>query len=89
MSLTKDAGENLDEMLESTILQLASDWDTILVIPDDENEKPTLRCMVSSSILMNQMSYFRALFTSGSRGLASPKGEKPEISLLGDDPEAM
>ncbi|RGP65814.1 btb poz fold [Fusarium sporotrichioides] len=85
MSSTKNADENPDKMPESRTLELAPDWDTLLIIPDKNNKKPTLRCMVSSSVLAKQLSFSRAL----NEGLAVQNGKKLEITLLDNDPDAM
>jgi hypothetical protein len=76
-------------MSDST-LYLSPEWDAILVIPDEKDDKPTLRCFVSSITLASQVPYFRGLLRSGCReGLAVQNGAKPEILLKGNDPDAM
>ncbi|GKU18943.1 unnamed protein product [Fusarium langsethiae] len=72
-------------MPESRTLELAPDWDTLLIIPDKNNKKPTLRCMVSSSVLANQLSFSHTL----NEGLAVQNGEKLEITLLDNNPDAV
>ncbi|KAJ4203386.1 hypothetical protein NW767_005503 [Fusarium falciforme] len=70
------------------MLQLYPNGDAILVV--HHRTKPSIKCLVSSTILRVASPYFESLFGSNFKeGAAVRQGECPEITLQEDDPEAM
>ncbi|KAJ4219381.1 hypothetical protein FSOLCH5_012246 [Fusarium solani] len=70
------------------MLQLYPNGDAILVV--HHRTKPSMKCLVSSTILRVASPYFESLFGSNFKeGAAVRQGECPEITLQEDDPEAM